>query len=259
MIQRGQYNEAFTKALMASDLPVVIDLLEMVDQSKIFLPTGDSTLEGKRQNFNSAESDNFSSPSPTSITTTEVSRSTLTPSPPTMIAPPPVPPPPPPPPLAPTFQTKKITAPIAPPKPLRSIVKLSKNGYYADSEASLDRRKLRKSRPEADNAKKYEKFASDLISGADDFFSTPNRPISRNHTRTRTTPNRPTSRIERPLSGRHSCVSELESDTETRLEQFFLMNKYWVCVYYWLNNKYYKLSHFFREKTFLKSTDFRKL
>ena len=38
MIQRGQYNEAFTKALMASDLPVVIDLLEMVDQSKILRP-----------------------------------------------------------------------------------------------------------------------------------------------------------------------------------------------------------------------------
>jgi len=45
MVQRGQYNEAFTKALMASDLPVVIDLLEMVDQSKIFLAAGGSTLE----------------------------------------------------------------------------------------------------------------------------------------------------------------------------------------------------------------------
>ena len=217
MVQRGQYNEAFTKALMASDLPVVIDLLEMVDQSKIFLPTGGSSLEAKRQNnFNSAESDQFSSPSPTSITTADLTRSTLTPSPPTMIAPPP--PPPPPPPLAPNFETKKIVAPVAPPKPLRSVLKLNRNGYFADSEGSLDRRKS----SQRNHKEKYEKIQSDLISGVDDFFDS--RPISRNHTRTKTTPIRPVSRLSRPNSaGRHS---ELESDTETRLEQFFLMNKY---------------------------------
>ena len=220
MVQRGQYNEAFTKALMASDLPVVIDLLEMVDQSKIFLPTGGSTLEAKRQNnFNSAESDQFSSPSPTSITTTELTRSTLTPSPPTMIAPPP-PPPPPPPPLAPNFETKKIQAPVAPPKPVRSVLKLNRNGYFADSEGSLDRRK--KPTHIRNHKEKYEKIQSDLISGVDDFFDS--RPISRNHMRTKTAPIRPVSRLSRPNSATRN--SELESDTETRLEQFFLMNKY---------------------------------
>ena len=217
MVQRGQYNEAFTKALMASDLPVVIDLLEMVDQSKIFLAAGGSTLEAKRQNFNSADESAFSSPSPTSITDTTFTRSTLTPSPPTQIAPPAPPPPPPPPLLAPNF--KRIVAPPAPPKPNRSITKL-KNGYYADSESncgSIDRRQMRQKKPEVE---KYEKVKSDLISGVDDFFD--NRPVSRNnHCRTRTTPNRPLSRL--------STFTEslpVESDTETRLEQFFLMNKY---------------------------------
>ena len=222
MIQRGQYNEAFTKALMASDLPVVIDLLEMVDQSKIFLATGGSTLEAKtRQNFNSADESAFSStPSPTSITETCLTRSTLTPSPPTQIAPPPppIPPPPPPPSLAPNF---KVAPPAIPPKPARSVTKL-KNGYYADSESncgSIDRRQV-KTNKRVD----YEKIKSDLISGVDDFFDS--RPVSRsskNHCRTRTQPN------SRPLS-RLSTFSEsslpVESDTETRLEQFFLMNKY---------------------------------
>jgi enhancer of mRNA-decapping protein 4 len=43
MVEHGNFNEAFTKALMASDLPVVVDLMEMVEQNKIFssdLPSG---------------------------------------------------------------------------------------------------------------------------------------------------------------------------------------------------------------------------
>merc|ERR1712130_785621 len=43
MIEQNKYNEAFTKALMASDLPLVVELMEMVDSGKIFsadLPGG---------------------------------------------------------------------------------------------------------------------------------------------------------------------------------------------------------------------------
>jgi hypothetical protein len=40
MVERGLYNEAFTKALMASDVPVVVDLMNMVDQNKIFPDSG---------------------------------------------------------------------------------------------------------------------------------------------------------------------------------------------------------------------------
>ena len=49
MVSHGKYNDAFTKALMASDLPLVVELMEMVDSSKIFSPDlpGGTALEAR--------------------------------------------------------------------------------------------------------------------------------------------------------------------------------------------------------------------
>ena len=68
MVEQNKYNEAFTKALMASDLPLVVELMEMVDSGKIFsadLPGG-TALEDRGHNYSvkkerSRESESFKS------------------------------------------------------------------------------------------------------------------------------------------------------------------------------------------------------
>ena len=282
MVERGLYNEAFTKALMASDVPVVVDLMNMVDQNKIFPDSGTGcALEEKRQTSNSLlvtpplttppiMSDNTptppvvgtpnESPSPnpsqsSSNSFNPSSRAECTPSPPTV---------------------KSIIPPPPPAKPTRSVTRLSsaRNGYYADSEETLDRRKLKKPKVDKtepkfesnhyirplsgggnprnnprdhhnnprnnprdfkeDNfahypgrtksvAANYEKIARSMTSRADDFFE----PIDRSSSRIGSScGDRPRTRLGHFNSASISNLTELESDTETKLEQFFLINKY---------------------------------
>ena len=287
MVDRGLYNEAFTKALMASDVPVVVDLMNMVDQNKIFPDSGTGcALEEKRQNSNSllvtpplttpplttpqilsvntptppVAGTPVESPSPnpsqsSSNSFNPSSRAECTPSPPTV---------------------KSIIPPPPPAKPTRTVTRLSsaRNGYYADSEETLDRRKLKKSKTDKNEQKfesnhyirplsgggnprnnprnnsrdyprdnprdfkednfghypgrtksvaaNYEKIARSMTSQADDFFE----PIDRSSSRIGSSCDRPRTRLGHFNSASISNLTELESDTETKLEQFFLMNKY---------------------------------
>ena len=285
MVEHGNFNEAFTKALMASDLPVVVDLMEMVEQNKIFssdLPNG-TALEEKRHKCliktpPLSQSDSVSPTEDTPSIDTSLSsktRSTMTPSP-----------------IENTNASKYYAyesmnqkghiPPVAPPKPSRTVSRIQsvpRNGYFADSEETLDRKKikLRKNTSStqsclnlnetekspgykspifeknyktknklskhskstqnlADNCSKgqmyqstfnsipespcqneytkksrsnYDSIANQIISGADDFF---------NSGPERFTP--------RPHSKLDFTQTQLESDTEARLEQFFLINKY---------------------------------
>ena len=281
MVERGLYNEAFTKALMASDVPVVVDLMNMVDQNKIFPDTGTGcALEEKRQNSANllvtpplttppiqntptppiTGTPESPSPNPSQSSSNSFnpsSRAECTPSPPTV---------------------KSIVPPPPPAKPTRTVTRLSsaRNGYYADSEETLDRRKIKKSKDDPkfggsesnhyirplsgggnprsnlrnnprneprdhprdnprdfDNiahypgrtksvAANYEKIARSMTSQADDFFE----PIDRSSSRIGSSCDRPRTRLGHFNSASISNLTELESDTETKLEQFFLMNKY---------------------------------
>lgn len=150
MLEQGKYNEAFTKALMASDLPLVVELMEMVDSSKIFSPDlpGGTALEGRGDNTSNTSSNSIHS-SNSSISQPFDSKS--------------------------TFKSEV------------SIPNLSKG--------------------KNSNRSGYDTFNNEYVTSADAFFN-PHRPsLAR--------------RSDHPSSD-----SGIISDTEQKLSQFFLLNKY---------------------------------
>jgi hypothetical protein len=176
MVRTHKYNEAFTKALMASDLPLVVNLMEMVESDKIFGPDlpGGTTLE--ETGHNSAYSHNH---------------------------------------LDPNLQN--------------SIKKFNKKNQNFKSEIKIPAANVKR------RSNNYDSLTSSLITGADSFFA---RPSSARHSnsgfrsdsglksdsgQSNSSPIYDSS----PADFGSKCHQQkFQSDTEKKLSQFFLLNKY---------------------------------
>ena len=162
MLEQKKYNEAFTKALMASDLPLVVELMEMVDSSKIFSPDlpGGTALEECGQNV---------IPTPPEIKNVHT----------------------------------KITN-------LKNDISLQNDQFTSAVKVPMPKMKQ--------NNSAYDSFQTEIFSEADSFFGNePDRERLDRRSRSR------------PVSARSQKISDsagLRNNTDSKLSQFFLLNKY---------------------------------